>query len=213
MIHASSGIHSNNVNNEPTIFRSNTQDSIVAVSSNDQDQSETNAQNLVNQPIQPNDTIETERNTADVSTEQSLTTQEESLAEEHTNSHGRVEEETDISWEMVENGETNLTENVEEWSPNAFENTAESWHSLVSHHITGPHLVSGQRTNMFSHTDDDSTYGLEIRELLSRCFLLSNSFIIFYFNPGHKIDRYMLLIFQGTISNFSCTPGHIFVVR
>jgi hypothetical protein len=180
MIHASSGIHINNVNDEPTsILRSNTQESIMAVSSNDLDQSETNAQNLVNQPIQTNDTIETQRNTAVVSTEQILTTQEESLAEEHSNSQGRVDEETGLSWEIVVNRETNMAENIEEWSPNAFEETVESWHSLVSHHITGPHLVSGRRTNRFSHTDDDSTYGVEIRELLGRYFPFSNSFIIF----------------------------------
>jgi hypothetical protein len=179
MIHASSGIHINNVNDEPTsILRSNTQESIMAVSSNDLDQSETNAQNLVNQPIQTNDTIETQRNTAVVSTE-ILTTQEESLAEEHSNSRGRVDEETGLSWEIVVNRETNMAENIEEWSPNAFEETVESWHSLVSHHITGPHLVSGRRTNRFSHTDDDRTYGVEIRELLSRYFPFSNSFIIF----------------------------------
>ncbi|XP_078155672.1 uncharacterized protein LOC144551545 [Carex rostrata] len=183
MIHASSGLGSNDIDNndEPiSIFRSNSQDSIMEMSSNDQDQSETDAHNLaVNQLIPTNDAIETERNILHVSNEQSLTDQDESQVEEHTNSQQRVEEETDISWELVENGETNLAENIEEWSQNAFEDTAESWHNLVSHHIPGPHLVSGRRINNFSQTDDDSTYGVEIRELLSRrsvSTLLSSNF-------------------------------------
>lgn len=178
MAHASSGLGSNDIDNndEPiSIFRSNSQDSIMEMSSNDQDQSETDAHNLVvNQSIPTNDAIETERNILDVSNEQSLTAQDESQVEEHTNSQQRVEEETDISWELVENRETNLAENIEEWSQNAFEDTAESWHNLVSHHIPGPHLVSGRRTNTFSQTDDDSTYGVEIRELLSRYLPFSN---------------------------------------
>ncbi|KAF3319774.1 Protein neuralized [Carex littledalei] len=181
MIHASSGLGSNDTSDEPiSIFQSNSQDSIMEMSSNDHDQSETDAHNLVvNQSILTNDTIETERNILDVSNEQSLTAHEESEVEEHTNSQQRVEEETDISWELVDNGETNLAENIEEWSQNAFEDTAESWHNLVSHHIPGPHLDSGRRTNNFSQTDDDSTYGIEIRELLSRrsvSTLLSSNF-------------------------------------
>lgn len=180
----------------------------MVISSNDQDQSETNAQNLViNQPIQTNDTIETERDIVDASTEHSLTAQEQSQLEEHINSQGRVEEENDINWEIVENGETNLAENIEEWSTNAFEDTAESWHNLVSHHIPGPHLISGRRTNRFSHTDDDNTYGVEIRELLSRYFSFSNSFSIFNFKPSDSIDISMLLLFreQFQISMYMCT--------
>ncbi|KAJ4803007.1 RING/U-box superfamily protein [Rhynchospora pubera] len=179
--HANSGPHSNAINDELiSTFRSNTQESTMEVPSNNQNQSEINTQNpVVNLPIQTDDTIERGNTVPDVSTEQSLTAQGANHVEEHTSSQGRVEEETDISWEVVENGEPNLEENIEEWSQNAFEDTAESWQNLLSHHIPGPHLVSGQITNRFSDTDDDATYGVEIRELLSRrsvSTLLSSNF-------------------------------------
>ncbi|KAJ3689805.1 hypothetical protein LUZ61_018969 [Rhynchospora tenuis] len=178
--HASSGLHSNDPNNELiSTFRSNTQDSIVL--SNDQNQSISNTHNpIVDRPIQTDDTIESDSTVPDVNIEQSLTAQDENhVEEENSSSQGRVEQEADINWEVVENGEPNLDENIEEWSQNAFEDTAESWHNLISHHIPGPHLVSGRITNRFSQTDDDTTYGVEIRELLSRrsvSTLLSSNF-------------------------------------